>query len=131
GDDGGAALLVRLEVSVKVPLVHPRLLGDVADAARVVALAREDAHRGVEELSPFVLSLCALRQTRGRFLRLLAVRRLWRRLRELADRPGHPAHRLLQVARDDPDLVRLALRDLRRDLQVLVRERLGSRLALP
>src|SRR5262249_20043082 len=32
--------------------------------------------------------------------------------------------RLLELRRDDPDLVRLALRDLRKDLQVLVSEEL-------
>src|SRR5204863_4259225 len=39
------------------------------------------------------------------------------RLRQLAER-------LLELARDDPELVRLALSDLRQHLQVLVREQL-------
>src|SRR4051794_16078159 len=64
-------------------------------------------------------------------LRLLPVCRRWRRrCTQLLHRAGHPSDRLLQVARDDPELVRLALRDLREHLEVLVREELGVRLAL-
>src|SRR5439155_19559917 len=63
----------------------------------------------------------------ARRTRRLALRRRLRapggqRLRELAQR-------LLELARDDPDLVRLALRDLRQHLQVLVREELGVSVA--
>src|SRR4249919_356500 len=46
------------------------------------------------------------------------------------DRPGDPSDGRLQLARDDPDLVRLALRDQREGLEVLVREQLGVGLAL-
>src|ERR1700757_4561058 len=55
-----------------------------------------------------------------------------RRLRgaQILDRPRDPPHHLLQLARDDPDLVRLALSDQRERLEVLVREQLGVRLAL-
>src|SRR6266550_6183242 len=64
-------------------------------------------------------------------LRLLPVCHC-RRLRrgDVLDRSGDPSDSLLQVARDDPDLVRRALRDQRQGLEVLVREKLGVRLAL-
>src|SRR5262249_37883993 len=52
-----------------------------------------------------------------------------RRRRDVLARPGAPSDGRLQLARDDPDLVRLALRDLRQRLEVLVREQLGVRLA--
>ena len=42
-------LLLRGEVVVEQPVGDARLLGDVADAAVVVARAREDAHGGVED----------------------------------------------------------------------------------
>src|SRR6478609_9665231 len=64
-------------------------------------------------------------------LRLLPVCH-GRRLRrgDVLDRPGDPPDCRLQLARDDPELVRLALRDLREHLEILVREQLGVRLAL-
>src|SRR5712675_3321790 len=49
---------------------------------------------------------------------------------DVLDRARDPSNGLLQVARDDPELVRLALRDQRQGLEVLVREQLGVRLAL-
>src|SRR5947207_7653985 len=59
----------------------------------------------------------------------------WRRLARVAraldparrDRRAELAERLRDLARDDPDLVRLALRDLRQHLQVLVGEQLRVR----
>ncbi len=48
-------LVLGLEVVVEEPVGDARLLGDVADPARVEPLAREDAHGSVEELPPFVL----------------------------------------------------------------------------
>src|SRR5215471_18236277 len=64
-------------------------------------------------------------------LRLLPVCH-GRRLRrgDVLDGARDPPDGLLQLARDDPDLVRLALRDLRQRLEVLVREQLGVGLAL-
>src|SRR5437899_203748 len=49
-----------------------------------------------------------------------------RRLAALGDpeRSPDPAGRLRELARDDPDLVRVALRDLREHLQVLIGEQL-------
>src|SRR6201987_2073232 len=49
---------------------------------------------------------------------------------DVLDRARPPPDGRLQLARDDPDLVRLALRDQRERLEVLVREQLGVRLAL-
>ena len=48
-------LVLRLEVVVEQAVRDARLLGDVADAARVVAAAREDADGGVEDLPPLLL----------------------------------------------------------------------------
>src|SRR5215472_6581007 len=47
---------------------------------------------------------------------------------DVLDHPGNPSDGRLQLARDDPDLVRLTLRDQRERLQILVREQLGVRL---
>ena len=44
-------------------------------------------------------------------------------------RAGQPAQRLRELRRDHPDLVRLALGELRQHLQVLVAEQLGVRVA--
>src|SRR5262245_3152964 len=60
----------------------------------------------------------------------LAVRQRRRRRCDVLDRAGDPADGRLQLARDDPDLVRLALCDLRESLEVLVREQLRVGLAL-
>ena len=54
-EDGLENLILRLEVVVEEPVRDACLLGDVADAARVVPLPREDAHGGLEELTAFVL----------------------------------------------------------------------------
>src|SRR5437870_75405 len=62
----------------------------------------------------------------------------WRRLARVAralgparrDRRAELAERLRELARDDPDLVRLALRDLRQHLEVLVGEQLRIGVAL-
>src|SRR5215211_5204967 len=43
---------------------------------------------------------------------------------ELAEPTADVSERLRELARDDPHLVRLALRDLRKHLQVLVRQQL-------
>src|SRR5262245_61990160 len=56
-----------------------------------------------------------------RLLRFLPVCLFRRRLGELAHGPGDTPHGGLELARDDPDLVRLALGDLGQHLQVLVR----------
>ena len=42
------------EVVVHEAIRHPRLVGDVGDAAGVEALAREHAHGGVEDHAPLV-----------------------------------------------------------------------------
>ena len=52
--DAAENVLLRLEVVVEQPVGDARLLCDVAHAARVVALAREDPHRCVEEQSALV-----------------------------------------------------------------------------
>src|SRR2546423_8938703 len=46
------------------------------------------------------------------------------------DRRAELSERLRELARDDPDLVRLALRDLRKHLEVLVGEQLRIGVAL-
>ena len=51
-------LFLRTEVVVEQPVRDTRFLGDVADAAGVVALAREDAHGRVEDEPPLVLLAC-------------------------------------------------------------------------
>jgi hypothetical protein len=61
-----------------------------------------------------------LRASRSLFVRRLA------RSERAADLPEC----LSELARDDPDLVRLALSDLGQNLQILVGEQLGIRLAL-
>ena len=48
-------LVLRLEVVVEEAVRDAGLLGDVADAARVVAAAREHADGGVEDLPPLLL----------------------------------------------------------------------------
>ena len=52
--DAPENVLLRLEVVVEQPVGDACLLCDVAHAARVVALAREDPHRCVEEQSALV-----------------------------------------------------------------------------
>ena len=47
-------LVLGLEVVVDEPVGHARLVGDVRHAARVEPLAREHAHRGVEDDPPLV-----------------------------------------------------------------------------
>src|SRR6202008_3277874 len=49
-------LVLRLEVVVEEPVGGPGLLGDVADPARVEALAREYADSSVEKLPPLLLT---------------------------------------------------------------------------
>src|SRR4051794_41735980 len=64
-------------------------------------------------------------------LGLLSVCHRWRRrCGEVLDRARDPPDGRLQLARDDPDLVRFALRDQGERLEVLVREQLGVRLPL-
>ena len=48
-------VLLRLEVVVDEPVRDARLLGDVADAGRVVALLGERPDGGVEDLPPLLL----------------------------------------------------------------------------
>jgi hypothetical protein len=47
--------VLRVEVVVEEPVRDAGLLRDVADAARVEALAREDTDSGVKDLTPLVL----------------------------------------------------------------------------
>ena len=125
-------LVLGAEIVVEETVRDAGLLGDVADAARMEPLAREDAHGRNEELPPFVLYRLRASRQRGRsLLGLLPVcHGRSRRGGEIRDRARDLPDHLLQLARDDPDLVRLALRDLRERLEVLVREQLGIRLAL-
>src|SRR5207253_11038138 len=58
-------------------------------------------------------------------LRRLSVCRRRRGRRDVLDGSHDPPDRLLQVTRDDPDLVRLALRDQRQRLEVLILEQFG------
>ena len=51
-------LFLRTEIVIEESVRDARLLGDVSDAARVVALAREHAHRCVEDEAPLVLLTC-------------------------------------------------------------------------
>ena len=51
-------LVLGLEVVVDEPVGDARLVGDVRHAARVEALAREHAHRGVEDDPPLVDGAC-------------------------------------------------------------------------
>jgi hypothetical protein len=54
-EDGAEHLLLRAEVVVQEAVRDARLLGDVADAARVVPLPGEDAHRRVQKQSALFL----------------------------------------------------------------------------
>ena len=68
-------LVLRREVVVEQAVRDARLLGDVADARGVEALAREHAHGGVEDQTPFLLRTCrALGQGRRRVV--VASRRM-------------------------------------------------------
>src|SRR5439155_16432032 len=51
-------LLLRSEIVIEQPVGDTRLLGDVTDTRRVIALAREDAHSGIEDEAPLVLMTC-------------------------------------------------------------------------
>ena len=53
-------LVLRREVVVEEAVRDARLLGDVADARRVVALAREHTHGRVEDQTPLPLARLAL-----------------------------------------------------------------------
>ncbi len=55
-EDGLEHGVLRVEVVVEEPVRDAGFLGDVADAARVKALAREHANGSVEDLTPLVLS---------------------------------------------------------------------------
>ena len=48
-EDAAQHVLLRVEVVVEEPVRDTCLLGDVADPARVVPLAREDPHRRVQK----------------------------------------------------------------------------------
>jgi hypothetical protein len=63
-EDGEEHLLLRAEVVVEQPVCDACLLGDVADAARVVALAREDPHRRLEEQPALFLLRLGIRAVR-------------------------------------------------------------------
>jgi hypothetical protein len=43
---------------VEQPVRHAGLLSDIRDAGGVIAVPREDAHRGVEDETPLVLLRC-------------------------------------------------------------------------
>ena len=53
-EDAAKHFLLRREVVVEEPVRDARLLGDVADPRRVVALPRENAHGRVEKQPPLV-----------------------------------------------------------------------------
>src|SRR5262249_21278661 len=89
-----------------VPVTGPPGLSPVAPRTARTARRRRSATTSVNPSA-------AKRKNLGRLARLLGVAA---RLAEL----GQPAHRLGELARDDPDLVGLALRELREHLQVLV-----------
>src|SRR3954453_17429742 len=91
------------------------------------ANTRTAASRSCRRLSSAAAGFVSTKP-RERLLRFLAVRLFRLRCGDLVDGPGDTPHSGLQLARDDPDLVRVALRDLRQHLQVLVREQLGIRL---
>ena len=52
--DGLQHLFLRLEVVIQQPVRDPRLLGDISDAARVVALGREDTDGRIEDHAALV-----------------------------------------------------------------------------
>src|SRR5712692_7449121 len=54
-EDGLEQLLLRGEVVVEKPVRDARLLGDVPDPARVVALPREDTDGGIEQQPALLL----------------------------------------------------------------------------
>src|SRR6266545_1700097 len=76
--------VLRLEVVVDEPVGNSRFLGDVADAARVVALLRESPDGGVENL-PAPLLLC--RGARSHLARIFTAERCAMRRRP-RDRPN-------------------------------------------
>ena len=54
-EDGLEQLVLGREVVVQEPVGDSGLLGDVPDPARVEALAREDAHSGLQNEAPLLL----------------------------------------------------------------------------